>query len=157
MTRLASLVRALARDTSGAMAIETAFIVPILATICLGGFEASQLVARNTELQTALAEAAAVSLARQPQTQGEIDTIIGIVAVSTGLDEDPAEGEIVMVRKYRCAVEDELRDSDAAYDPNEPISSYLQLTLNDSYDPIWTSFGIGSTVEFSKTRMLQIS
>lgn len=157
MRMLPSLLRALARDTSGTMAIETAFVVPVLATLCLGGFEASQLVARNTELQTALAEAAAISLARQPQTQEEIDTIIGIVAVSTGLDPDPDEGAIVMVRKYRCATEANLRDSNAACDPDEPMSSYLQLTLNDSYDPIWTEFGIGDTVQFSKTRMLQIS
>ena len=157
MSMLTSLVRALLRDRSGAMAIETAFVVPVLATLCLGGFETSQMVARNTELQTALAEAAAISLARQPQTQGEIDTIVGIVAVSTGLDPNEGAGEIVMVRKYRCATEANLRDSAAACDVNEPISSYLQLTLNDSYDPIWTEFGIGSTVEFSKTRMLQIS
>ena len=157
MSLLPSLVRAILRDRTGAMAIETAFVVPILATMCLGGFEASQLVARNTELQTALAEAAAISLARQPQTQEDIDTIIGIVAVSTGLDPDPDEGEIVMLRKYRCATEANLRDSNAACDPDEPISAYLELTLNDSYDPIWTEFGIGSTVEFSKTRMLQIS
>lgn len=156
MTMLASLLRAVARDRRGTMAIETAFVIPILATMCLGGFEVSQLVARNTELQTALAEAAAISLARQPQTQEEIDIIIGVVAVSTGLDPDPDAGEIVMLPKYRCST-GPLIDSSAACDPDEPISSYLQLTVKDSYDPMWTEFGIGETVQFSKTRMLQIS
>lgn len=160
MSVLSAFLRAIARGTAGTTTIEAAFIIPILGTLCLGGFECSRIVARNTELQTALAEAASLTLARQPQTQAEMDTIKSIVAVSSGLDPAPAKNEVMMVRRFRCGTDADplpLNTPPTACPPNSIVSSYLQLTLKDTYTPIWTDFGVGSPVEFTKTRMLQIS
>ena len=59
MMPMIAIVRQLAGDTRGSI-LETALVLPILLTMCLGGYEASQLVARSTEIQTAVAEASAI-------------------------------------------------------------------------------------------------
>ena len=78
-------LKELKHDNEGAMVIESAFVLPILILMCLGGFEVSQMVAQNTEAQTALAEATAVTLATTPDTQDDIDTIEDIVEAEVSL------------------------------------------------------------------------
>ena len=78
----------LVRDKRGSAAIETAFVLPILATMVLGGVEASAIVSRQAELQTAAAEAAAVTLARAPDEAAERATLEAIIEQSTGLATD---------------------------------------------------------------------
>ena len=76
------MIRALAllvRDDRGSMAIETAFVAPVLLLLSLGGFEVSQMVAGQTELQSAAAEAAAVVRAVAPETTGERNTVRSII------------------------------------------------------------------------------
>lgn len=57
-----SLFRRLAADQTASMAIETALVTPVLVVMTLGGFEASAMVARQSELQSAVAEATSLSL-----------------------------------------------------------------------------------------------
>ena len=59
-------IRRLLENEAGAVAIETAIAMPILLLLSLGGFQISSLVARQTELQAAMAEAQAVALATDP-------------------------------------------------------------------------------------------
>ena len=59
ISRVSRIAR-IRRNEDGSMAIETAFVAPILLVLALGGFEVSSMVARQTELQSAAAEAAAV-------------------------------------------------------------------------------------------------
>ena len=49
----------LLRDTRGAMLIETAIVAPVLVLMSLGAFQVSTMVARQSELQSAVAEASA--------------------------------------------------------------------------------------------------
>jgi hypothetical protein len=149
----AAFLAGLAGDRSGAMAIEAAFVLPILALICLGGFDVSQMLARNMELQTSLAEAAAIALADTPESQAEAETIEDILEASTGL----ADANVVLERKFRCGTQATLEGSEAACPSGGAIASYLQITLTDNYDPLWTSFGIGLPVPFSVSRTVQIS
>jgi len=37
------------------------------------------------------------------------------------------------------------------------VSTYIKITLTDTYTPQWTSFGVGGPVNYSVVRMVQIS
>jgi Flp pilus assembly protein TadG len=142
----------LRHDERGTALIETAFVLPILCLLSLGAFEASWMVARNTELQGALAETAAIALARPPQDQPQVDTLEDILEASTGLADDA----VTMERRYRCGTEPTLVDDADDCSSSFIVSSYLVITVADSYSPRWVSFGIGSPVTFSLTQTVQI-
>jgi hypothetical protein len=161
--RLASFLR----DNSGSMAIETAFAMPILASLALGGFEASRVIARNTEIQTAAAEASAIVLAKSPETADEREVIEEVIEASTGL---PPAGVTLSV-KYRCGVEseyvgdeviclgDDAIDGDDVDDggyASEEISTFIEINMVDSYTPVWVDFGIGQPQTYNVTRRVQI-
>ena len=85
------MFKKLFKNETGSVAIETAFVVPILATMVLGGLEVSNIVSRQAELQTSAAEAAAVIVARPPEEASERDTIEAIIEASAGLPADQEE------------------------------------------------------------------
>lgn len=140
------------RDSEGAMVIETAFVLPILILLGLGGFEVSQMVARNTEMQTALAEATAVTLAVTPDTQADIDTIEDIVENSTGL----ADNRVSFTKKFRCGEDTALVTDETTCSTSTLVSEFLEINVTETYSPVWTEFGIGGDVEMGKTQMVQI-
>ena len=140
------------RDSEGAMVIETAFVLPILILLGLGGFEVSQMVARNTEMQTALAEATAITLAVTPDTQTDIDTIEDIVENSTGLAGD----RVSFTKKFRCGEDDVLVTDETSCSTSTLVSEFLEINVTETYSPVWTEFGIGGDVEMGKTQMVQI-
>lgn len=148
-----SLKRELWRDTRGSVAIETAFVVPFLATLVLGGLEVSKIVSRQTELQTAAAEAAAVVLARSPDEASERETLESIIEASTGL---PAN-KVTMQLKYRCDTEEDLIDSPTGCSSSAVVSEFIIINMRDSYTPTWTEFGIGGPLRFNVSRRVQIS
>lgn len=150
--KLALFSRALARCQHGGMAIETVFIAPILIALSIGGFEVSSIVARQTELQSAAAEAAAVVRASVPETAEERTTIRDIVMTST----DVEASQVSVVEVYRCG-------SSADYAVNLPtcatgsvLSKYIRVTISDTYQPMWTEFGFGSALDFGVTRTILV-
>lgn len=143
--------RHLARDQAGAMIIESAFVIPILALLGLGGFETSRIIARNTELQTALAEAAAITLTKPPEADPDLATIKAMVMRSTGLT---TQG-VTLLRKYRCNAGDIETTKGGCAEKN--LSSYVEITLVDTYQPIWVGFGVGGPIEYNFSRTVQIS
>lgn len=152
MKQMIAVVRYLAGDTRGSV-LETALVLPILLTMCLGGYEASQLVARSTEIQTAMAEASAITLAKAPENQAEVDVIEDVVEASTGLP----DGNVTFVIKYRCNEDTTLRDTWTTCPTDATIAQYVQITITDAYTPLWSDFGIGSTVNFRETRTVQVA
>ena len=141
------------RARDGAMIVETALIAPVLVIMCLGGFEASQIVARNTELRTAVAEASAIAISSPPDDQGDIDTIEDIIEASTGL----ADNKVTLAEKYRCDNDEDLTDDETTCGSSATISTFLEIVINDTYTPTWTEFGIGSPVQMSITKTVQVS
>jgi Flp pilus assembly protein TadG len=142
----------LSRDNEGAMVIETAFVLPILILLGLGGFEVSQMVAQSTEAQTALAEATAVTLATTPDTQDEIDTIEDIVEKSTGL----GENSVTFTKKFRCGTDATLVTDETLCSTGTIVAEFLEITVNQVYTPIWKEIGIGKDVKMGKTQLVQI-
>ena len=151
------MMRALARqfrlpaDERGTMAVETAFIAPVLLVLALGGFEVSTMVARQTELQSAAAEAASVVRATAPKTAAERETIRDILMVSTGLEEE----DVAVTPVYRCGTSEDyvtVADSCGA----EVEYRFIRVDLADRYDPIWTTFGVDEGFDFNVSRTVQV-
>jgi Flp pilus assembly protein TadG len=143
----------LARASDGTMAIETAFVAPVLVVMCLGGFEASRIVSRNTELRTALAEAGDIAIASPPDSQERIDAVEDIVEASTDLD----DGDVTVTQKFRCDNDDAFVEAEADCGATAVVSSFLEISVADTYDPAWTEFGIGEPIALAVTRTVQVS
>jgi Flp pilus assembly protein TadG len=144
-------LKALLHDIGGAMVVETAIILPVLAMLSIGGFEASSIVARQSELQAAAGEAAAIALAVMPDTVEERATVRDVIMASTGL---PAE-QVAVTEAYRCGTNvsmDTTRNSCGS----DTMSVFVKIVLRDTYTPEWTQFGIGSPIAFSVVRTVQI-
>ena len=140
-------------DENGSVVVETAIVLPVLVLMALGGYEASRIVARENELQSAIAEAAAIVLATIPEDQDDLDEVEAIIEASTGL---PA-GKVRLVRKFRCNADDVLKDAVDGCDSGATISEFIQLNVWDTYTPTWTQFGVGEDVQYDIRRRIQIS
>lgn len=141
------------RDISGAVVIETAFVIPALALLSLGGFEVSNIVARQSELQSAAAEAAAIALAAKPDTSEKIDTVKAVIETSTGLGED----NVALSTVYRCQDMEGFFASVESCEEDTVAWRYLQINMTDTYQPIWTQFGVGSPLNFNVTRNVLVA
>lgn len=153
MAQLTLFARSLAGDARGSMVIETAIVAPVLLILALGGFESSRVVARQTELQTAAAEAAAIVRASPPATAEHRTTIRDVVKASLGL----TDAEVTVSEKYRCGAATAIVADTTSCGASDAVAVYIELVITDSYTPIWTSFGIGSTVNYRVDRMVFIS
>jgi Flp pilus assembly protein TadG len=148
MTIARACPRRLIADCTGAIAIEVALVIPLLALISLGAFQVSGIVARQSEIQTAVGEAAAIALATDPDTQEERATIKAIMMTSTGL---PGE-KISVTESFRCGAEPAYVQSFGECSQGDKVSSFVTVSIRDTYVPIWTQFGVGSPMEFNVSR-----
>ena len=153
-TALACPLRIWARicsDERGSMAIETAFIAPVLLIMALGGFEVATMVSRQTDLQSAAAEGASVVRAVVPETAADRSTVRDILATSTGLTAD----KITVTEIYRCGTAtDYVTTADSCGSDTE--YKFIQIDLTDRYDPIWTKWGVSEGFTYNVSRTVQI-
>jgi Flp pilus assembly protein TadG len=153
-----ALLAALYRDSRGTMVIETAIVAPVLVLLSLGAFEASSIVSRQSELQSAAAEAVAIVMAATPETQAQIDEIEAAVENSSGI----AAEDVTFSIKIRCGTSETLvdrdsLDADSTVCGNQDLQSwFLLISMTDTYSPAWTDFGIGSDVVYEVERMVQL-
>ena len=154
MVALKTLIR-LARDRAGSMAVETAIVAPVLATMALGAFEASSIVSRQQQLQSAASEAGEIILAAANGTGVTLTGLKTILKSSLGL----SDNQITLVKRYRCDTGAlvEIAPTTASCGNSKPIYTYIHLTLTYTYTPTWTNFGIGSPVNYSVVRTVQVS
>ena len=156
MIRPAALFARL-RDERGSMAIETALIAPLLALMALGVFEASSIVSREQQLQSAANEASEVILAAAGGSGIASNDLEDILEASLDL-EDP---QLAVDERFRCGTGSTLSASlpspSTGCAASQQIYRYVQLTLTDTYTPMWTKFGILSPVQYNVVRTVQIS
>lgn len=159
-----SMLRKLYRDKRGSMAIETALVAPVLMALAMGGFEVSAMVARQSELQSAAAEAAAVARAVIPDTTEKQNTVRDIVATSVCNGTSPTISEagaatcetatVTITPKYRCGIVDDY--TTVSNCPSDTEYQFISVTIQDNYTPLWTQFGVGTAMNFNITRTVQI-
>ncbi len=150
--RFRSLLAALQRDTRGAMLIETAIVAPVLVLMSLGAFQVSTMVARQSELQSAVAEASAIALAVAPDTTAKRATVKAVIMASSGL----ASGHVTVSNTFRCGTTSTYQNSQTCSGSNK-LSTYVKIDLTDTYTPIWTEFGVGRPMNYNVTRYVMIS
>jgi Flp pilus assembly protein TadG len=149
--KLSALLSRLRRDARGAMMIETALVAPTLVLLSIGSFEASQMFAREAELQTAASEASAIALASKPDTQAKLNTLKEVVKTSTGL----GNSGVTVVAEYRCGTTAAYVTSNTSCG-TQTVSNFVRINLIDTYTPGWTQIGIGGPVTFRVTRYVMI-
>lgn len=153
MISLVSLIKGLRENAAGAIAVETAIIAPVLVMLSLGTFDASKLVARQTELQSAAGIVESIALSSSPDTPEELATVKQIIMTSTGLSADQVE----LTNSYRCGIESTLVTPKTTCALTDVVSTYLTVNLTDTYTPVWTNFGIGSPIQYNVTRRVAVS
>lgn len=151
MTMLRSL-RHLLAESRGTMAIETAIAAPVLLVMSLGAFEGSRMVARQSELQSAAAEAAAIIMAKSPTTQAQIDTIEDVIEASSGL----ADAKVTLSLRYRCGIDDEYVDDGTTCGADD-VSTFIRIQMADTYVPEFSGFGLGDGFNYNIERLVQVS
>ena len=143
----------LGADCDGSMAIETALVTPVLVCMTLGGFEASAMVARQSELQSAAAEATSIAMAATPDTYAKVQTIRSVIEASTGLDDN----HVTVTRLKRCSTNTSYISYYDTCPSDKKTSTYLYVYITDTYTPEWVDFGIGSPLTYRIRRTVQIS
>jgi len=156
MTRTMRFFSELREQTRGSVAIETAIVAPMLVLLALGSFDAGRLVARQAELQSAAAEAEAVVQAAVPKDQAARDEIRDMLKSSLDPGNTNPNETVSVAEIYRCST-----DADYVTVNNcgtgVVVSTFIKITLTDRYTPQWTTFGIGSPVDYRVVRMVQLS
>lgn len=146
-------LRSLWSDTTGSLAIETAFIAPVLSLLSIGAYQASALIARQHELQSGVAEAETMALAKPPKTDIARNAIRGVLTTSLNLK----QGQVRVTNMYRCGVDADYTQLRSDCASGDIVSTFLRIELNDTYVPSWTRLGIGGPVALKVVRMVQIS
>lgn len=155
MSRL-TILRRLLGDQSGSMAVETAIVAPVLATLALGAFDASRILSRQQQLQSAANEASEIVLAAAGGSGVSSADLKTIIDSSLGL----SAGQLTIAPMYRCDDATTLTSTPPTRPgcpASKPIFSYIQLTLTETYNPVWTQFGIGAPVNYNIVRTVQVS
>ena len=148
----ARVLRDLADDRRGSMVIETAIVAPVLVLMAVGSFQVSAMVSRQSELQSAAAEATAIALATHPTTQAQVDTIKSVIRASTGL----ADNQVTIAWKYRCGTTASYVATSGTCGTGVEESTFLQITMTATYTPLWTSFGVSSPLNYNVVRTVQL-
>jgi Flp pilus assembly protein TadG len=152
MTMKLSLLSRIFRHAGGSMVIETAIVTPVLAMLSLGAFDASRMVARQTELQQAMSEAAQIAIVYKPDTAAKRTKIRDIIVTSTGL----ANSNVTITNEFRCGATT-TRVATNTCSSGTAVTTYLKIVVTDTYTPVWNDFGIGSSLNFNMTRLVIVA
>lgn len=140
-----------ARNDQGAIAIETAIVVPVLLLMALGGIDYGSMLARQIELQNAMAEASQIALAAAPTDAAAREAVKEVLQTSTGLDTD----HVSILEKYRCGTTDAyVGDSDLC--GTDPYSRFIQIEIIEHYEPIWAKITDADDIDFKLVRWVQV-
>lgn len=141
-------------DARGSAVIETALAAPLLLTLALGTVEVGSIVARQVELQNAVANVVAIAAASPPTTESQRATIIEILQTTANVPAD----QVTVTEVYRCGTASSTTDDKATCGESaEGVSTFLLVRLTDTYMPSWADFGVGEEIDFEVSRTVQIS
>lgn len=140
------------RDARGSMAVETAIVIPTLLLMSLGGFQVSKMVARQVELQNAVSEAAQIAQATTPDTAAKRTTIRDIIKTSTGITDN---AKVQVTNEYRC--DTSAVQASSTCSTGQTLTTYLKIVVVDTFNPIWTDYGAGTSFDYSVTRRIIVA
>ena len=139
-------------DKAGAVVIETAIVAPVLIMMSLGAYDVSRIVARQTELQSAVAEVTEIAIAIKVDTQNERDKIKTILVSATGA---PANS-VTVANSYRCGAAAATVTDPTTCAVGDQITTYLDVSITDVKSPLWTNFGVGQPITLRVDRKVVV-
>lgn len=143
----------LRRSIAGSVVVETAIVAPVLVLLALGTFDVSRMIARQSDLQAGSTEVQSIVLAVANGAATDVNTIRSVLMSTLSLPQN----KVTVAKVFRCTNSDTLVASQSSCSNNAVISTYVQVTLTDSYTPLWTQFGVGSAMNYRIQRTVQIS
>jgi Flp pilus assembly protein TadG len=149
-------ISGLRANTRGAAVIETAIVLPVLAMLALGSYDAGRMIARQSELQSAVAEAEAIVTAAVPASSTDRDAIRDVIKASIDPTNTNPNDTVTVTEIYRCGTNADFVTTNSC-GTGVAVSTYVMIVLTDTFTPQWTSFGIGSSTNYNVVRTVQIS
>ena len=156
MTMAGGLLSQLRDQTRGSVVIETAIVAPVLLLLSLGTFDAGRMVARQNELQSAAAEAEAIVQASVPTDSAARSELRTALLASANPNSSHPSTTVTVAEIYRCSTGADFVTANSCTDAAQ-MSTFIRITLTDTYTPEWTSFGIGGPVTYNVVRTVQIA
>ncbi|BEV00549.1 TadE/TadG family type IV pilus assembly protein [Novosphingobium olei] len=153
MMRLHRTLGHLTRSGDGSVVIEFAFLAPLLALLGLGTVDLTRMVARRTALQAALSESTQIVLAATPDNDAKITALKSVLSTTTGV----STANIAISTVYRCGVDTTFVSLPGYCSVTGEIGKYLQISITDTFTPMWTQFGVGAPITSSMQRTIQLS
>jgi hypothetical protein len=74
-----------------------------------------------------------------------------VIVAQTGLD----SSQVTVTEKFRCGTATTFVDS-ASSCVGVKIANFVLIQLDDSYNPVWTQFGVGQTLLFNVDRYVMV-
>ena len=149
-------LKQLCRDQRGTMVIETAIVTPVLVLMSLGAFQVSSLVARQSELDSAAAEGAAIAIASPPNNTAKRTTLQQVVTASAN-GKPTNTAEVTVTAAYRCNSSATYITDPALCASGSVISNFVKIYITETYTPTWVQYGIASAITFRTTRYVEFS
>lgn len=143
----------LAGDEGGSMTIEMAILAPILVLLALGSVDISRMISRQHELQAGITEAEAIALAANAGASTDTAGLKSVLMQSLSL----SSSQVDVDKQYRCNADTSLVASANSCSANAIVSTYVKITLRDSYSPFWQRMGAVGTWNYNIVRTVQLS
>lgn len=154
MAQVTPFLTRLIGDRTGSVVIETAIVAPVLILLGLGTYDTSRIIARQSELQAGSTDVEGIVLAVAGSVTGtNVITIKSVLKNSLVLN----DSQVSVVKMYRCNTDSTLITDRTTCASNDVISTYVQVTLTDTYSPTWTRYGIGAPFNYRLVRTVQVS
>jgi Flp pilus assembly protein TadG len=153
MRLMTSFLARLRCSIAGSVVVETAIVAPVLVLLALGTFDVSRLIGRQSDLQAGATEVQSIVLAVANGTATDVNTIQSVLMSTLSLPSN----KVTVVKMFRCGNNTTLVAASSSCASNTAISTYVQVTLTDTYTPMWTNFGIGQPMNYRVQRTVQIS
>ena len=139
-------------DERGTTLIETAIVAPVLVTMALGSYDVSHMIARQHELQSGAADVEGIVFAVSTGTATDTVKIKQVLVATLGL----TTSQVVVAKVYRCGITTALVTSSSSCASGTKVSTYVKVSLTDSYSPTWTNFGVGAPLNYNVVRTVQV-
>lgn len=140
-------------DCRGLAVVETALVAPVLVLMGVGTYQVSTVVARQHELQAGADQAMAVAVGGFTNEDAQVTALKDVLRRSANVSAD----KITLTRMYRCGEAANYVSNKSSCAEDDIVAGYLKLHIQDTYTPIWSSYGVGAPIKLSVKRMVQVS
>lgn len=148
-----SILGRFARSERGSVAIETAMVAPIVILLALSSADMSKIVSRQQELQSAMGQVEGIALAAGSGATTDTTTLKTMLMQSLSLP----SANVTVDKLYRCSANTTLVTAATSCSSSDVVSTYIKVTLTDSYTPIWQRVSKIGTWNFNVQRTVQVS